>query len=86
MGTSRFALRDFTGKPTAYYRVETETLDTTNTKDVKTPTHHIIGIDVSGSMYRDLEDLKLMVEKLLTLEEFNDPTLKVSLVTYSSSL
>lgn len=85
MGTTRFALRDFTGKPTAYYRVETETLDTTNTKDVKTPTHHIIGIDASGSMYRDLEDLKLMVEKLLTLEEFNDPTLKVSLVTYSSS-
>ena len=74
MGTSRFALRDFTGKPTAYYRVETETLDTTNTKDVKTPTHHIIGIDVSGSMYRDLEDLKLMVEKPVSYTHLTLPT------------
>ena len=85
MNQTRFALRNFAGEPTAFYRVESETLDTAGDLAESLPTHHIIGIDVSGSMYYDLDKLKPMIEKLLTLEEFNDPTLKVSLVTYSSS-
>jgi hypothetical protein len=35
-------------------------------------------------MYGDLPDLKTMVEKLLTLGEFDDPMLRVSLISYSS--
>lgn len=85
MNQARFALRNFAGDPTAFYRVEPETLDTSGAKAASQPTHHIIGIDVSGSMYYDLDKLKPMVEKLLTLSEFNDPSLQVSLITYSSS-
>lgn len=81
---TRFALRNFAGEPIAFYRAEAESLDTDGAKAASIPTHHIIGIDVSGSMYYDLDTLKPMIEKLLTLEEFNDPSLKVSLVTYSS--
>jgi len=85
MSNTRFALRNFAGDPTAFFRVEPETLDTSSAKATSQPSHHIIGIDVSGSMYYDLEALKGMVEKLLTLEEFRDPNLRVSLITYSSS-
>ncbi len=85
MSQTRFALRNFAGEPTAFYRVEPETLNTSGAKAVSQPSHHIIGIDVSGSMYYDLDKLKPMVEKLLTLEEFNDPNLQISLITYSSS-
>lgn len=81
---SRFALRNLGGDPTAFYRVQPEALDTTQTKGLSSASHQIIGIDVSGSMYYDLDKLKPMVEKLLTLEEFLVPNLKVSLITYSS--
>jgi hypothetical protein len=84
MFASRFALRNFAGVPTAFYRADAELLDTSSAPAASTPSHHIIGIDVSGSMYYDLDKLKPMVEKLLTLSEFNNPSLRVSLVTYSS--
>lgn len=85
LSPSRFALRKFDGTPFKYFRVEPEDLDTTATVLTKAPSHHILCVDVSGSMSRDLPALKNMVAKLLTLEEFNSPNLMVSLVTYSSS-
>ena len=45
MNQARFALRNFAGDPTAFYRVEPETLDTSGAKAASQPTHHIIGID-----------------------------------------
>jgi hypothetical protein len=48
------------------------------------PGHHIIDIDRSGSMYGSIDDAKVMIEKLLTLEEFHTPEMLVSLISYSS--
>lgn len=80
---SRFALCSFSGKPRSYFQVEEVALSTEK-KTVEKPSHHIIIVDRSGSMYGDIDSLKAMVEKLLTLSEFNTPSLRVSLITYSS--
>ncbi len=45
-------------------------------------THHIIIIDRSGSMYSDMERVKSGI--LHMLENFSDPSLKLSLISYSS--
>lgn len=81
---TKFALRNFAGKPVKFFRVEQEDLLDQAPVVKKTPTHHVIVVDRSGSMYGDLPDLKAMVEKLLTLGEFDDAMLRVSLVSYSS--
>lgn len=82
---TKFALRNFKGTPTRYFRVESEDLAAQATVEVRKPSHHILVLDRSGSMYGDIGDVKGTVEKLLTLSEFRDPTLKVSLISYSSS-
>ncbi len=82
--TTKFALRNFKGTPTRYFRCEAEDLAAQATVEVRRPSHHILVLDRSGSMYGDIGDVKSTVEKLLTLSEFRDPTLKVSLISYSS--
>jgi len=81
---TKFALRNFKGTPTRYFRCEAEDITAKATVEVRKPSHHILVIDRSGSMYGDIGDVKGTVEKLLTLSEFRDPTLKVSLISYSS--
>ena len=85
MAMYRFALRNFKGTPVKHFLVESEDLTGAAPTAVKKPSHHIMIIDRSGSMYYDLESLKGTLEKLLTLAEFNDDTQRVSLLSYSSS-
>lgn len=82
---TKFALHNFAGKPTAFYLVEAEDVGAKAPTAVKTPSHHIAILDVSGSMYCDLDAVKSTVEKVFTAQEFKDPTQRVSLVTYSSN-
>lgn len=82
--TYRFALRNFSGKPVKFFLVESEDLSSAAPAQVKKPSHHIILIDRSGSMYYSMADTRAMVEKLLTLSEFNDPSQRISLISYSS--
>jgi len=84
MGKTTFALRNFNGQAVQHVAVTAEDLGNKAPTILKTPTHHIIIIDRSGSMYSDLPDTKVMVEKLLTLGEFNDPEQRISLISYSS--
>jgi len=84
MPDARFALRSFTGKPVAYYAVSTETLEAAKPTEVKTPAHHIAIVDRSGSMYYDLGNLKEMLEKVMTLDEYRQSELRYSLISYSS--
>lgn len=81
---TKFALHNFSGKPVAFYLVEGENI-VAAPKTVRAPSHHILIIDVSGSMYCDMDAIRSSVEKLLTLEEFNDDSLKISLISYASS-
>ncbi len=82
--TSKFALHTFAGKPTKFFLVKREDLATQATVPVKKPSHHVLVVDRSGSMHADMPDIRSTIEKLLTLTEFNDPSLRVSLITYSS--
>lgn len=81
----KFALHSFSGKPNKFYLVESENVAPTPGKAAPAPSHHIAVIDVSGSMWGDLDQVKSVVEKVFTAEEFNDPNLKVSLLTYASN-
>lgn len=82
--TTKFALHNFKGTPTRFFRCEAEDLSTQGTVEVRKPSHHVLVLDRSGSMYGDIDEVKSTVEKLLTLSEFKDPTLKISLISYSS--
>lgn len=82
---SRFALHNFAGKPTAWYGVEAVDFGSTPPAQARQPTHHIIDVDRSGSMYYDIAELRSTLEKVLTLDEFNQPDLRVSLISTSST-
>ena len=79
---TKFATRDFSGNALKFFLVTSEV--TKKTKAVKAPTHHIIALDRSGSMYYDIDSAKATIEKVLTLSEFDDPSLRVSVISYSS--
>jgi hypothetical protein len=77
-----FGLFDLTGAfKQGYFVNEVEV-----PKPVLTPTvsHHIVIVDRSGSMWGVMEDTKAMVEKVMTVEEFKDSELLLTLISYSS--
>ena len=81
----KLALRNYSGKPVRFFLVENENVAPSKAKAAPAPSHHIAVLDVSGSMWGDLDSVKSIVEKVFTAEEFNDPNLKVSLLTYASN-
>jgi hypothetical protein len=80
----KFTLHSFSGVPKAHYLVDTVTPSNESTTISADLAHHIMIVDRSGSMYYDIEDLKDMLIKVLTLDEYNNSDLKVSLLSYSS--
>lgn len=80
----KLALRNYSGKPVRFFLVESENVAAAKGKAAPAPSHHICILDVSGSMWGDLDSVKSTVEKVFTAEEFNDPNLKISLLTYAS--
>jgi Mg-chelatase subunit ChlD len=79
----KFALYDYLGRPKGHYTVEEVALAAP--VPAKQSSHHIVVLDRSGSMYGDLPAVKTMVEKVLTLEEYRDTDMLVSVVSYSSA-
>ncbi len=82
---TKFTLYNLAGKEKAYYLVEQKELnipDNYNTS--KSVAHSIIVIDRSGSMYYDIQALKETLIKLLTLDEYINFELVISLISYSS--
>lgn len=80
----RFALYDYTGNPTAHYLVERKEVREEANTVAPEVTHHIFLVDRSGSMYSDMDAMKTMLEKLLTLAEYKDSTMRATLISYSS--
>jgi hypothetical protein len=82
---SKFVLYNLLGKERAYYRVERTNLEPPEKEvSAKAVAHSIIVIDRSGSMTPYLEDLKDTLLKLLTLDEYSQFDLVVTLISYSS--
>jgi uncharacterized protein YegL len=82
---TKFALYDYQGKVKSYYLAEQKYLDYQEDNLIKpTIAHSIIIIDRSGSMYNEIETLKKYLLKLLTLDEYLNSQLVVTLISYSS--
>ncbi len=82
---SRFILYNLAGQPVAHYLVDrTDLGDRTATGAAAGPAHNIILIDRSGSMRGGIKLLKDTLIKLLTLEEYAQSQLLVTLISYAS--
>jgi Mg-chelatase subunit ChlD len=81
---SKFILYNLVGKERAYYRVERHDLERpAEPVSEKSVAHHVVLIDRSGSMYSAIEDLKDTLIKLLTLDEYRQFDMVVTLLSYS---
>lgn len=82
---SKFTLYNLLGKPRAYYLVETAELPREASKTAKKGVaHSIIVVDRSGSMTWDLPATKETLLKILTLDEYAQFNLLVTLISYAS--
>jgi len=79
---AKFALRNFSGTPVAYFTVERRALEGLPIPEVQ-PAHHVMVIDRSGSMWYDLDPLKTMIQKIMTVDEYRNSDLRFSIVSYS---
>ncbi len=85
LNASKFTLYNFAGKEKAHYLVERKPLQQNPENFGKIPiAHSIVIIDRSGSMYGDIETLKDYLIKLLTLDEYRNSELLITLISYSS--
>jgi len=82
--TSKFALRSFDGTPTRHFLVESVSADTSGTPN-SIPSHHVVIVDASGSMYYDMKSMASLIQKVWTLSEFADSDQLVSLYSYSGT-
>ena len=81
---TKFTLYNFAGREKAYYLVDRINLERKPTEvSEKSVAHSIIIIDRSGSMYLDLAPLKETLIKLLTLDEYNNYQLLITLISYA---
>jgi hypothetical protein len=86
MNQNKFKLYGFDGKVKKYCLVNSKTISVkTAEKSEVRPGHSIIIVDRSGSMYRDIGSIKDMLIKLLTLDEYNNSSMQVSLISYSTN-
>lgn len=84
MSSNRFALRKFDGTPYRYFLVDSEDLASAQQQDVGRTSHHILIVDCSGSMCGDIRDVRETIQKVLTLEEFQNADQLISLISYAS--
>lgn len=82
---SKFTLYNFVGEEKAYYLVDRINLERSPDNIPKNSVaHSVIIIDRSGSMSADIKALKETLIKLLTLDEYINFQLVVTLISYSS--
>ncbi len=82
---TKFIVYNYAGQAKNYYLVERKKLEHKEENLGKPPVaHSIIIIDRSGSMYGDIEQLKEYLLKLLTLDEYLNSQLVITLISYSS--
>lgn len=83
MNSLKFALRSLSGKAVQYFKIEKEDLATKTANPAPVIGHHCIVVDRSGSMYYDMKATREMLVKVLTVDEYQQEDLYVSLLSYS---
>lgn len=81
----RFATYDFMGNPKSFYFVDVEDVSGVGVQTVREPGHLIFICDASGSMWGQMEGVRSLLTKLLTLEEYRDTNTLISVLSFSSS-
>lgn len=82
---TKFVLYNYAGEAKKYYLVDVKPfIYQPENLDKPTVAHSIIIIDRSGSMYGEIEKLKEYLLKLLTLDEYLNTELVITLISYSS--
>src|SRR5262249_13028361 len=81
---AKFTLYNFLGEERAFDVVERKELDRPADLPEKSVAHSIIVVDRSGSMYSSMKPLRETLLKLLTLEEYHQFQMVVTLISYSS--
>lgn len=85
-GPTKFTLFNLLGEPRAYYLVEPKELDRGAPDPArKTVAHSVIVVDRSGSMYGAMAATRDTLLKLLTLDEYAQYEIVVTLISYSSA-
>ena len=83
-GKSKFTLFNLLGKERAYYIADRVELERPKVDPkAKTIAHSILVVDRSGSMYSQMRDVRDTLLKLLTLDEYKQFSLVVTLISYS---
>ncbi len=78
-----FALRNYAGKETKYFSVETGVASSKIKPSLPSATHHIIIVDRSGSMYYLMKNLRsVLIDSLASVG--NQSNIHVSMISYSS--
>ena len=85
MTERKLALHSLKGDPVAYYQLTMLTTHTVITTQATRPCHHLVLVDRSRSMAQHLGDLKHLLIKLLTLEEYRDPESLLTLISYADA-
>lgn len=80
----KFPLCDYRGTPRQYLIAEPIALASLEESELPSLAHHILVLDRSGSMYYDIEALRTTVVKVLSLDDYNNPNLLVTVLSYSS--
>jgi Mg-chelatase subunit ChlD len=80
---TRFTLYNFLAQERGWYLVEPAKVPLPAPSE-RTVTHSIIVVDRSGSMRRGIEDLKATLLKLLTLDEYKQSNMLVTLLSYAA--
>jgi Mg-chelatase subunit ChlD len=82
---TKFTLFNLLGKERAYYLVDRMEVERpAEPVSEKSVAHSVVVIDRSGSMCSHIEDLKDTLVKLLTLDEYSQFDLVVTLISYST--
>lgn len=80
---ARFSLYNFAGQPVSYYFVDGAPVQGQTVSEAQI-NHHVILVDGSGSMYRDMPNMRNTLLKILTLDEYSNAKGLVTLISYAS--
>jgi hypothetical protein len=81
----KFPLCNYKGVPLQHLVVEAIDLEAIEANPIPALAHHILILDRSGSMYQDIEALRTTVVKILTLDDYHNPDMLASVISYSSA-
>lgn len=81
----KFPLCNYKGAPLQHLLVEVIDLEALEARPIPALAHHILILDRSGSMYQDIEALRTTVVKILTIDDYRNPDMLASVISYSSA-